>query len=62
MVASDWMLQFLADMLDAAVERPQNLESTALGAAYLAGLHLDMLNAPDEMAKAWHLDRRFFPR
>ena len=37
MVASDWTMQFLADMLDAPVERPTMLETTALGAAWLAG-------------------------
>ena len=61
MVASDWMLQFLADMLNARVERPQNLESTALGAAYLAALHLDMVPQPDEMQATWQLDHRFSP-
>jgi len=61
MVASDWTMQFLADILDAPVERPQLLETTALGAAYLAGLHLGLVPSPAEMQSAWALDQRFDP-
>ncbi len=61
MVASDWTLQFLADILDAPVERPQLLETTALGAAYLAGLHLDLVPPPEAMPSRWAQDRRFAP-
>ncbi len=61
MVASDWTMQRLADILDAAVDRPQVLETTALGAAYLAGMHCGLYPAPAEFAKGWALDRRFSP-
>ncbi len=61
MVASDWMMQRLADILDAAVDRPQVLETTALGAAYLAGMHCGLYPAPAEFAKGWALDKRFSP-
>ena len=61
MVACDWTLQFLADILGAPVERPKLLETTALGAAYLAGLQQGLLPSPDEMPAAWALDRRFTP-
>ncbi len=62
MVASDWTMQFLADILNAPVDRPRILETTALGAAYLAGLQAGVCPAPDEFAKGWKLDRRFTPK
>ncbi len=49
MVASDWTMQRLADILDAPVDRPTILETTALGAAYLAGLQSGFYPAPDEI-------------
>jgi glycerol kinase len=61
MVASDWTMQFLADMLAAPVDRPVVLETTALGAAYLAGLAADVCPPPEEFAKTWALQRRFEP-
>jgi glycerol kinase len=61
MVASDWTMQRLADILDAPVDRPSVLETTALGAAYLAGYHCGFYPPPAEFAKAWVLDRRFAP-
>ncbi len=61
MVASDWMLQFLSDILASAVERPKLLETTALGAAYLAGLKLGLVPTPAQMQNAWALDKRFSP-
>lgn len=62
MVASDWTMQRLADILAAPVDRPQVLETTALGAAYLAGLHIGYYPEPAEFAKLWSLDRRFTPQ
>jgi glycerol kinase len=61
MVASDWAMQFLADILGAPVDRPVVRETTALGAAYLAGLQAGLCPAPEEFAQTWHLDRRFTP-
>jgi len=61
MVASDWMLQFLADILGAPVDRPKVLETTALGAAYLAGLAAGLCPPPDEFGKGWQRDQRFTP-
>ncbi len=61
MVASDWTMQYLADILDAPVDRPHVLETTALGAAYLAGLKSGLYPAPEEFAKSWALERRFEP-
>ncbi len=61
MVASDWTMQRLADLLAAPVDRPKVLETTALGAAYLAGLQVGFYPSPPEFAKSWSLDRRFTP-
>lgn len=61
MVASDWTMQFLSDILDAPVDRPKVLETTALGAAYLAGLQAGVLPEPAVFAESWALDRRFRP-
>ena len=54
-------MQFLADILDAPVDRPVVMETTALGAAYLAGLASGILPAPEVFARSWALDRRFVP-
>ncbi len=59
MTASDWTMQRLADLLDAPVDRPEIRETTALGAAYLAGLEAGLLPEPDRFADAWRLERRF---
>ncbi len=62
MVASDWTMQRLADILDAPVDRPTILETTALGAAWLAGSRASVWPGMDEFAGAWMLDRRFEPQ
>ena len=62
MVASDWTMQFLADILGAPVDRPQVTETTALGAAYLAGLQSGICPEPAIFAQDWALQRRFEPR
>jgi glycerol kinase len=59
MVASDWTMQRLADILGAPVDRPAILETTALGAAYLAGLQSGLYPQPQDFAARWALDRRF---
>jgi glycerol kinase len=61
MVASDWTMRFLADILAAPVDRPTILETTALGAAYLAGYATDVCPPPAAFAGQWRLDRRFTP-
>ncbi len=61
MAASDWAMQFLADILGAPVDRPVVTETTALGAAYLAGLQAGIYPAPEDFAKGWALERRFAP-
>src|SRR5690625_347489 len=62
MVANDWMLQFLADILDIRVDRPEVPETTALGAAYLAGLQAGLYSSLDDIAAQWRCQARFEPR
>jgi glycerol kinase len=62
MVASDWTMQFLADILGAPVDRPRVLETTALGAACLAGLKAGLYPPPATFAKAWKYEHRFKPK
>ncbi|MFC5385568.1 glycerol kinase GlpK [Aquamicrobium segne] len=61
MVASDWTMQRLADLLDAPVDRPTILETTALGAAWLAGSKAGVWPGMVEFSQSWALDRRFEP-
>jgi glycerol kinase len=62
MAASDFTMQFLADIIDAPVDRPAVMETTALGAAYLAGLAAGVCPGLDGLAASWRRDRRFEPR
>ncbi len=61
MVASNWTMQFLADILNAPVDRPEVLETTAVGAAYLAGLYEGIFPSPDEFSDTWRRECRFAP-
>jgi len=61
MVASNYTMQFLADILDAPVDRPKVLETTAVGAAYLAGLYEGIFPKPEEFSTSWQRDKRFLP-
>ena len=61
MVASDWTMQCLADTLNAPVDRPHTLETTALGAAYLAGMQIGLYGSPEEFSKSWSRQMRFSP-
>ena len=61
MTASDWTMQRLADLLDAPVDRPMIQETTALGAAYLAGLAAGVYPEPTKFADNWRLEHRFKP-
>ncbi|OSQ37472.1 glycerol kinase GlpK [Thalassospira mesophila] len=62
MVANDWICQYLADILAIDVERPQITETTALGAACLAGLQAGLFADLDEIRSRWQLDARFSPK
>ncbi len=61
LTASDWAMQFLSDMLGTGVDRPQCLETTALGAGYLAGLDAGLYPEPDVFQRRWALERNFAP-
>jgi len=61
LTASDWAMQFLADILAAPVDRPVIMETTALGAGYLAGRKAGIYPDLDGFAATWRLERRFQP-
>ncbi len=62
MANSDWTMQRLADLIGSQVDRPRIKETTALGAAYLAGLHKGFFPEPDRFLDHWQLERRFSPQ
>ena len=59
--ANNLLLQFQADILGVPVDRPQIIETTALGAAYLAGLAVGVWNSKDDLKNSWQLETRFNP-
>lgn len=61
MVANDWLCQFLSDIVELPVERPRVAETTALGAAYLAGLEVGVYGSLDEVTQAWQCEKRWTP-
>ncbi|MEA3068063.1 MAG: glycerol kinase, partial [Sphingomonadales bacterium] len=61
MAANTWLCQFLADILGVPVERPQNLETTALGAAFLAGLATGVWSNLDALSATWQRGDCFVP-
>ncbi len=61
MVANDWLLQFLADLLGARVDRPEVIETTAQGAAYLAGLKAGIFDSLEQLEALWQCERSFEP-
>jgi glycerol kinase len=62
MVRNDWLMQFLADILEVPVDRPVVNETTALGAAFLAGLRCGVYGSLDDLARHWRCEARFEPR
>ncbi len=62
MSASDWTMQFLADIIDAPVDRPAVVETTALGVAWLAGMRAGVCPDREGFAANWALERRFLPQ
>jgi glycerol kinase len=61
MTRNNWLMQFLADTLDIPVERPVVTETTALGAAYLAGLKVGLWSSTEDIARHWQSERLFQP-
>ncbi|MBM3492520.1 MAG: glycerol kinase GlpK [Alphaproteobacteria bacterium] len=61
MAGNDWLMQFLADMVDLPVDRPALTETTALGAARLAGMAAGLQGGPAELHASWQGERRFTP-
>ncbi|HQY44156.1 MAG TPA: glycerol kinase GlpK [Paracoccaceae bacterium] len=61
MVASDWAMQFLSDIIGAPVDRPRITETTALGAAWLAGMQVGLYPDATGFARTWALERQFTP-
>ncbi|MGD8350340.1 MAG: glycerol kinase GlpK [Gammaproteobacteria bacterium] len=62
MVQNDWLCGFLADLLGIVVERPVQTETTALGAAYLAGLKAGIFTSLEDIAAHWKAEREFEPK
>ncbi len=61
MVANNWLMQFLADILDINVARPKVMETTALGAAYLAGLQAEVYKNTEDLTNHWQQEQLFQP-
>ena len=62
MAKNNWLLQFLADVNRIKVYRPQIEETTALGAAYLAGLKIGVFKSLNDISKKWKLNKKFIPK
>lgn len=62
MVANKWLVQYLADILNVVVERPKVTETTAMGAAFLAGINAGWFNSLSDIKDQWQADRSFKPQ
>ena len=58
---NDWVMQFLSDILNVPVDRPSVTETTALGAAYLAGLQTGVFDSLEQITSLWECERQFRP-
>jgi glycerol kinase len=61
MVRNDWLVQFLADILNLPVERPSVTETSVLGAVYLAGLQVGIFHSLEHISQLWHCQQHFTP-
>ena len=61
MVVNDWLMQFLADILNLPIERPVISETSVLGAVYLAGLQVSVFKSFEHISQLWHVERQFKP-
>ena len=62
MVMNNWFSQFLSDIVNVKVLRPKVQETTALGAAFMAGLQIGAYRSLKDISKNWHLDKKFSPK
>ena len=62
MAKNNWFIQFLSDILNISVYRPQVDETTALGAAFMAGLKIGIYKSLHDIKKKWKVDKKFKPR
>ena len=62
MAVSDWTMQYLSNIIQAPVDRPNFIEPTALGVAWLAGMHVGFYPSMDEFSCTWSNDKRFIPK
>ena len=62
MVSNNWLVQFLADILNTKVLRPKTEDSTALGVAFFAGYHMGEFKSLEEIKNKWKKDAIFFPK
>ena len=62
MVKNNWFSQYLANMINVKVLRPKVHETTALGAAFMAGLKIGVYKSLKDISKKWSLDRKFSPK
>ena len=62
MVMNNWFSQFLSDIVNVKVLRPKVQETTALGAALMAGLQIGVYKSLKDISKNWHLDKKFTPK
>jgi len=62
MVKNNWFSQFLSDVIDTKVIRPRVQETTALGAAFMAGLRIGIYNSLKDISKNWKIDKKFVPK
>jgi len=62
MVMNNWFSQFLSDVVNVKVLRPKVQETTAVGAAFMAGLKIGVYKSLKDISKNWHLDRKFNPK
>jgi glycerol kinase len=62
MVMNSWFSQFLSDIVNVKVLRPRVQETTALGAAFMAGLQIGVYKSLKDISKNWHLDKKFSPK
>lgn len=61
MAANQWLLQFIADILNVKIQQPRCIETTALGVAFLAGLHIGMYDSLETISSLWQMQQQFSP-